>query len=848
MPAFETRTDSPGETPEVPKIHVSTGEESSGSGPEFTQGLRPRHQRERNSERPPRNSHGDWPFLRPPERVPEGPVKYPKIHVSTGEESSGFGPEFTQGLRPRHQRERNSERPPRNSHGDWPFLRPPERVPEGPVKYPKIHVSTGEESSGSGPEFTQGLRPRHQRERNSERPPRNSHGDWPFLRPPERVPEGPVKYPKIQVSTGEESSGSGPEFTQGLRPRHQRERNSERPPRNSHGDWPFLRPPERVPEGPVKYPKIHVSTGEESSGSGPEFTQGLRPRHQRERNSERPPRNSHGDWPFLRPPERVPEGPVKYPKIQVSTGEESSGSGREFTQGLRPRHQRERNSERPPRNSHGDWPFLRPPERVPEGPVGKNSRRSRRISRGGALHRKGERNSRVVPPFQESPRCVSPFQRNRFSLHCLDVQAEDRLPPRVHGGQPCGKASWESLVGKTRGKTIDALIHGADCVTLLLPLWRKAQSACPHSRRGLTPLGRLQKYPKIHVSTGEESSGSGPEFTQGLRPQHQRERNSERPPRNSHGDWPFLRPPERVTEGPVGKNSRRSRRISRGGALHRKGERNSRVVPPFQESPRCVSPFQRNRFSLHYLDVQAEDRLPPRVHVGQPCGKASWESPVGKTRGKTIDALIHGADCVTLLLPLWRKAQSACPHSRRGLTPLGRLQKYPKIHVSTGEESSGSGPEFTQGLRPRHQRERNSERPPRNSHGDWPFLRPPERVPEGPVGKNSRRSRRISRGGALHRKGERNSRVVPPFQESPRCVSPFQRNRFSLHYLDVQAEDRLPPRVHVGQPCGKASWESPVGKTRGKTIDALIHGADWVTLLLPHWRKAQVHARIRDED
>ncbi|EMJ40550.1 hypothetical protein HMPREF1432_01020 [Helicobacter pylori GAMchJs114i] len=52
----------------------------------------------------------------------------------------------------------------------------------------------------------------------------------------------------------------------------------------------------------------------------------------------------------------------------------------------------------------------------------------------------------------------------------------------------------------------------------------------------------------------------------------------------------------------------------------------------------------------------------------------------------------------------------------------------------------------------------------------------------------------------------------------------------------------------MGQPCGKASWESLVGKTRGKTIDALIHGADCVTLLLPLWRKAQVHARIRDED
>ncbi|KAI4551207.1 hypothetical protein MJT46_017459 [Ovis ammon polii x Ovis aries] len=178
----------------------------------------------------------------------------------------------------------------------------------------------------------------------------------------------------------------------------------------------------------------------------------------------------------------------------------------------------------------------------------------------------------------------------------------------------------------------------------------------------------------------------------------------------------------------------------------------------------------------------------------------------------------------------------------------GETPKYPKMHVSTGEESSGFGPDSRQGLRPRHRRERNPERPPRNSHGDWPFLRPPERVPEVPVGKNSRRSRRISRGGALHRKGERNSRVVPRFQESPRCVSPFQRNLFSLHCLDVQAEDRLPPSVHVGQPCGKASWESLVGKTRGKTIDPLIHAADCVTLLLPLWRKAQVHARFRDED
>ncbi|KAI4551105.1 hypothetical protein MJG53_000330 [Ovis ammon polii x Ovis aries] len=178
----------------------------------------------------------------------------------------------------------------------------------------------------------------------------------------------------------------------------------------------------------------------------------------------------------------------------------------------------------------------------------------------------------------------------------------------------------------------------------------------------------------------------------------------------------------------------------------------------------------------------------------------------------------------------------------------GETPEYPKIHVSTGEESSGSAPDSTQGLRPRHRRERNPERPPRNSHGDWPFLRPPERVPEVPVGKNSRRSRRISRRGALHRKGERNSRVVPPFQESPRCVSSFQRNLFSLHCLDVQAEDRLPPRVHVGQPCGKASWESLVGKTRGKDTDHIIDMTGSVTLLLQLWRKAHVHAHSRDED
>ena len=160
----------------------------------------------------------------------------------------------------------------------------------------------------------------------------------------------------------------------------------------------------------------------------------------------------------------------------------------------------------------------------------------------------------MVPPFPESPKCLSPFQGNLFSLHCLDFQAEDRLTPRWHVGQPCGKASWESLVGKPRGKasreshrSLDPCQGKRDTAATAR---EESARACPHSRRGLTPLGRLQKYPKIHVSTGEESSGSGTDFTHGYRPWQRRERKPERPPSNSHGDWPFQRPPERVPEVP----------------------------------------------------------------------------------------------------------------------------------------------------------------------------------------------------------------------------------------------------------------------------------------------------------
>ena len=86
------------------------------------------------------------------------------------------------------------------------------------------------------------------------------------------------------------------------------------------------------------------------------------------------------------------------------------------------------------------------------------------------------------------------------------------------------------------------------------------------------------------------------------------------------------------------------------------------------------------------------------------------------------------------------------------------------------------------------------------------------------------------------------------FPESPRCLSPFQGNLFSIHCLDFQAEDRLTPRLHVGQTCGKTSWESLVGKPRGKGTDPLTHAKRSVTLPLQLGRKAHVHAPTRDED
>ena len=157
-----------------------------------------------------------------------------------------------------------------------------------------------------------------------------------------------------------------------------------------------------------------------------------------------------------------------------------------------------------------------------------------------------------------------------------------------------------------------------------------------------------------------------------------------------------------------------------------------------------------------------------------------------------------------------------------------QLKKFPDIPVSTREEGRESRPH------PEEPRFRLLAR----EEGSFPCVVGKE-FPAFPSHLKWRRS-------SQERREELQGRAT--FPESPRCLSPFQGNLFSLHCLAFQAEDRLTPRWHLGQPCGKASWESLVGKPRGKAPDPLIHAKGSVTLLLQLGRKAHLHAPTRDED
>ena len=70
----------------------------------------------------------------------------------------------------------------------------------------------------------------------------------------------------------------------------------------------------------------------------------------------------------------------------------------------------------------------------------------------------------------------------------------------ITGGKPRWKAWWESVVGKTHGKasreshrSYDPREGKRDTAATAR---EESARAYPHWRRGLTPLGRLQKYPQ----------------------------------------------------------------------------------------------------------------------------------------------------------------------------------------------------------------------------------------------------------------------------------------------------------------------------------------------------------------
>ena len=91
-----------------------------------------------------------------------------------------------------------------------------------------------------------------------------------------------------------------------------------------------------------------------------------------------------------------------------------------------------------------------------------------------------------------------------------------------------GTALWVSLLGKPRVRASRerhrSLDPGEGKRDTAATAGEESARACPHSRRGLTHLGRLQKYPKFHVCTGEESTGFDTDSTHDLKPQHRRER------------------------------------------------------------------------------------------------------------------------------------------------------------------------------------------------------------------------------------------------------------------------------------------------------------------------------------
>jgi hypothetical protein len=104
-----------------------------------------------------------------------------------------------------------------------------------------------------------------------------------------------------------------------------------------------------------------------------------------------------------------------------------------------------------------------------------------------------------------------------------------------------------------------------------------------------------------------------------------------------------------------------------------KGERNSSVVPAFQESPRCLSPFPRNLFPC------TASTFTPKIdsHHG-----ATWDSPLGKPRGKASReshrSLDPGGGLRDTTATVLEESARACPIRDEDLLPWGNSRSTPR--------------------------------------------------------------------------------------------------------------------------------------------------------------------------
>ena len=133
--------------------------------------------------------------------------------------------------------------------------------------------------------------------------------------------------------------------------------------------------------------------------------------------------------------------------------------------------------------------------------------------------------------------------------------------------------------------------------------------------------------------------------------------------------------------------------------------------------------------------------------------------------------------------------------------------------------------------------------PPDSSRGGIFSLRGRERIPGVPV---STQVEALSTGKARGTPGSCHHSQSPPDVSGHSretcfpCTASTFKPRFDSHHGGTWDSP-------VGKSRGKASWETLVGKSQGKATYPLIHPEGSATLLLQLGRNSHVHAPTRDE-